>query len=75
MTRNLMAASAALTLLFLAAPAPAAPASAATDARAWSSSARACCPYQWRLDGLPNVSRSTGTTASTTRASMGVVAL
>ncbi len=52
-----------------------APIRRATWARASSRAARACWPYQCRLDGLPNPSRSTGSIASSTRGSSGVVAL
>jgi len=44
-------------------------------ARASSSSARDCWPYQCRLEGLPYPSRSTGSIASSTRGSSGVLAL
>ncbi len=52
-----------------------APTSAATDARASSTAARARCPNQWRLEGFPYCSRRNGSIASSTRGSTGVVAL
>ena len=52
-----------------------APMSRATSARAWSRAARACWPNQCRLEALPKPSRRTGSMASSTRGSTGVVAL
>ena len=52
-----------------------APTSAATLARASSTAARARCPNQCRLEGLPKSSRRNGSMASSTRGSTGVVAL
>ena len=48
---------------------------AATDERAASSSALACCPKVWMDEGLPNVSAIRRVTAAATSGRTGAVAL
>jgi hypothetical protein len=50
------------------------PSSLATDSRARSTAARACCPCWWMELALPKCSVQNGRIASTTSGSTGVVA-